>query len=37
VTTSGAPVSIWSGSAASTSSRTVNWTAIQMTATTKEG
>jgi hypothetical protein len=30
-------VSIWSGTAASTSSRTVNWTAIQMTATTKEG
>lgn len=37
VTTSGAPISIWSGTAASTSSRTVNWTAIQMTATTKEG
>ena len=37
VTTSGAPVSVWTGTTAATATRTVHWTAIQMTATTKEG
>ena len=37
VTTSSAPVSIWSGSTASTSSRTINWTAVQMTSSTAAG
>ena len=36
-TTSGVGVNIWSGTAAATSSRVINWTAIQMTSSTAAG
>ena len=37
VTTSSAAVNIWSGTSAATTSKTIHWTAIQMTSTTAAG
>ena len=37
VTQYAAPFSVWTGTSASTTSRTIHWTAIQMTSTTAAG
>jgi hypothetical protein len=37
VTSSSAPVNIWTGTSASTTSKTIHWTAIQMTGSTAAG
>jgi hypothetical protein len=37
VTSTSAPVNIWTGTTAATTSKTIHWTAIQMTSTTAAG